>query len=225
MSAACDDLERAGLGDLLDEPPELQAHLASCERCRASRERYARLGAALAQLGEGAARRGDHVARVLATIDAVTPHAVTPRRWPRRVARVAAPLFALAAMAALVWWWRGGAGVPAPARFTMTMIAQSAKTLRGDAQLGERLEVSARAGTALWVYRNQHELLLVCPRDCRDDGRESVYGTVQLDQVGTYQVVWVSSANATTPTGDLEADVAAARAAGALHELRELDIQ
>jgi hypothetical protein len=225
VSERCDRFERERLADLLDEPLDgrdgeagFAAHVDSCNDCRATRERYERIARALADLGTGAERRSDHVARVLATAAAET----VARRRARRLAKWTAPALALAAAVALVWWLRGPE--PAPPRFALEIVARGQRTLRGDAHLGDRLRATARRGEAIWIYRNGRELLRVCPRDCDANG-DRVVVELELDAIGRYQVVWLSNDRVTLPAGDVERDVAAARASGAVHELRDIEVQ
>ena len=89
---------------------------------------------------------------------------------------------------------------------------------------GVRVRVRARVGAAVWIYRNDHELLLQCPRACARDG-EALAAERPLDEVARYQIVWLSTAAVPAPTGDLARDLAAATAAGATHELRELRVE
>lgn len=218
MSAPCDRFEREHLAELLDLDSldaEARAHLESCTVCRSRREAYERLARAMREIGATHERRADHVSRVLAHVDA--PRASSPWRWPR----FAAPAIGLVAAIALVWWLRRG---EPPPRFAVEVVGRTAVALRGDARLGERLRVQARTGAAVWVYRNDRELLLVCPRDCVRDG-DTLVGEVGLDTVGRYQIVWLSSANGPLPGGELDRDVATAAAAGATHELRELLVE
>lgn len=243
--------ERDGrLAAALDELVADEAHLATCADCRAALAGYQRLARGLAELAAAAPRRrADHVARALATaaaepaaaaaaaVAAVTAPAaapvpgqaeVTPLRPRRRAALVLAPLAALAAAAALLLWLRrdGATPAPPPVRFAFEVVAQGGPTLRGEAQLGDELRVTLPPGSALWIYRNDRELLLVCPRDCRrsSDGA-ALIASRALDGIGRYQLVWLSTAEVPAPRGELQADIAAARAAGARHELRELDIE
>ena len=53
----------------------------------------------------------------------------------------------------------------------------------------------------------------------------AVTGEVTLDAIARYQIVWLSAASVPAPGGDLESDIAAATAAGASHELRELVVE
>jgi hypothetical protein len=218
VSAPCDRLEREHLADLLAEgalDPEARAHLETCPDCGPRLAAYRRIARAMREVGAAHARRPDHLARLWATVDAAP--ARRPRRWPW----LAAPALGLAAAAALIWWLR--AGEPAP-RFAVEVVSARAVAIRGDARLGDRLRVRARVGAAVWIYRNDRELLLACPRDCTRDG-DALIGELALDAIGRYQIVWVSTAGAPVPTGELDRDVAAARAAGATHELRELAVE
>jgi hypothetical protein len=214
VSAPCDRFEHEHLPDVLVPGTEAAAHIESCAECRTHRDAYQRIALAMRDAGAGHVRRSDHLARLWARTDA--PSAKPSRRWPR----FAAPAVGLAAAAALVWWLRA----EPPPRFAIEVVARTVVAIRGDARLGDRLRVRARVGAAVWIYRNDHELLLVCPRDCRHDG-DAVMGEIVLDAIGRYQVVWWSAASGPLPTGDLERDVAAASAAGAAHELREIAVE
>lgn len=211
------------LAALLDDAE----HLERCAECRAALAGLQRLTGALVEISGSARRRPDHVARVLAasaTGERAAPIIPMHRSWRRRVAAVAAPMIALAAGLVAVWWLRRDPERPTAPRFAFEIAAQHGAVLRGDASLGDLLRVSARTGAALWVYRNDVELLLVCPRDCRRDG-EALLGELPLDVIGRYQIVWLSTDHVPQPSGDLQRDIAAARAAGATHELRDLEVQ
>lgn len=217
MSAPCDRFEREHLAELLALDAldaEAAAHLESCAECRPRRTAYERIALAMREIGATHVRRADHVARLWAHLDDAPR---SKRRW----LRFAAPAVGLAAAIALIWWL--GRGDPPP-RFAVEVVAQDAVALRGEAKLGDRLRVRARAGAEMWVYRNDRELLLVCPRDCVRDG-DAVVGEVALDAIGLYQIVWLSTASGPLPRGELERDVAAATAAGAAHELREIAVE
>jgi hypothetical protein len=218
VSAPCDRFERDHLAELLALDAldaEARLHLETCAACRPRRDAYQRIALAMREIGATHVRRADHVARLWAHGDA--PRSRSPRRW----LRFAAPVVGLAAAVALIWWLRRG---DPPPRFAVEVVAQSAVALRGDARLGDRLRVRARAGAAMWIYRNDRDLLLVCPRDCARDG-DALVGEVALDAIGRYQIVWLSTASGPLPGGELERDVAAATAAGAAHELREIAVE
>ncbi len=248
MSAPCDRFEREHLAELLALDaldPEARAHLDRCADCGPRLAEYERIARAMREIGAAHQRRPDHLARLWARIDERkriagwgprglrpwggaeprgidAPPARRPGRWPW----LAAPALGLAAAVALIWWLRGGEpapGEPAP-RFAVEVVSQHAVAVRGDARLGDRLRVRARAGAAVWIYRNDRELLLACPRDCARDG-DALIGEVALDAIARYQIVWLSTASAPAPGGELERDVAAASAAGATHELREIVVE
>ena len=201
---------------------ELAAHLQTCATCLARRATYQRLLLAMRDVEVGAQRRPDHVARALAAARSQAASAPSMPTW-RRPLRVAAPLLAVAAAVALGLWLRRDPP-PAPPRFSVVVVAQGKTVLRGDAQLGELLRVTARAGAAIWIYRDDRALLLSCPRECRRQG-DQLIGELVLDTIGRYQIVWLSTDRVPSPTGNLERDVAAARGVGAAHELRDLEVQ
>jgi hypothetical protein len=220
VSAPCDRFERDHLAELLAPGAldgDARAHLDRCVDCGARVAGYQRIARAMRDIGASHVRRPDHLARLWAQLDA------PPMRRPGRWLRFAAPAVALAAAAALIFWLRGG---EPPPRFAVEVISHGAIAIRGDAGLGDRLRVRARAGAAVWIYRNDRELLLACPRDCERDS-DALTGEVTLDAIGRYQIVWVSAASAPAPApgGELERDVAAASAAGASHELREIVVE
>lgn len=218
------------LAALLDD----RAHVEGCAECRAALAGLQRLTGALVEISGTARRRPDHVARVLAAqpqladaANAANRSNVVPLRRRARVATSVAAVLAVAAGVALVWWMRRAPIGPTPpdpaARFAYEIVAERGPVLRGEASLGDRLRVTVPAGTALWIYRNDVELLLVCPRDCRGAGGTSA--ELPLDTIGRYQMVWLSTDRVPAPRGELERDIAAARAAGATHELRDLEVQ
>lgn len=233
MSQRCGRFERERLADALDEhgrgssdhgdPEPLAAHLESCADCRADRLRYERIAHALADLGGGVQRRSDHVDRVLAAAATNASLRRAPLQPTRRAVQRIAPLLAVAAAVAVVWWLRPD-GAPGGPQFAVEIVARGSRTLRGDAQLGDRVRVTARPGAALWIYRNDRELLRVCPRDCRRDG-DRLVTELDLDTIGHYRIVWLSTDGVPPPAGNVESDVAAARATGAVHELRDVEVQ
>lgn len=217
MSAPCDRFERDHLAELLalDElAGEPRAHLAGCADCSARAASYERIAVAMREVGALAVRRPDHLARLWAQID-------EPRRRPGRWWWAGTLAAGLAAAVALAWWLR--AGDPAP-RFAVEVVHGDAVALRGDARLGDRLRVRARTGTAVWIYRNDRELLLACPRACSRDG-DAVVGEIVLDAVARYQIVWLSTDRTPAPGQGIERDIAVASASGADHELREIVVE
>jgi hypothetical protein len=158
--------------------------------------------------------------QVLARIDAQAVAAPVPLR-PRRAARwvaLAAP--ALAAAAAVVLWLGRDRAAPAdaePAALSV-VVTPGAAARRGDAPatVGDVLAAVARPGAELRIYRGDHVLLVRCPGQaaCRvaADGAPAV--DWPLAAPGRYRAFAVAG-TAPAPTGDLDADLAAAARAGA----------
>ncbi|MEZ4363178.1 MAG: hypothetical protein R3B48_23590 [Kofleriaceae bacterium] len=173
----------------------------------------ARIERALAELGAELAPPAGWEARVLAA------------RRPRRTfawLRWAAPALAVAAAIALWLLLRA----PPPTAPTLALeVARSGSQMRAapeEVQLGDTVRLTARGGRrrALWLF-HEGELLASCPGapPCRvvEDHVELTWLTKNL---GSYAVIAVyGEADPPKPSGALDADLAAARRAGA--ELRE----
>jgi hypothetical protein len=84
--------------------------------------------------------------------------------------------------------------------------------------------VSGGRHRALWIYRADDDLRVACPGvRCESEGG-AMAARVPLDSVGTYTIVALASdAPIPAPHGSLDADVAAARRAGATDEQKQLD--
>ena len=194
------------------DPDEVDAaHVAGCAECQAQLAAVRRITGAMREAGAHAKRKPDHLARVWATVE-------RPRRnW---LPYAGAGTVLVAAAAVLVFWLRRPD--PAP-RFDIDFVASSGEPVRGDAKLGDRMRVRAREGKAIAVrvYANDRNLVLECPRACRtSDG--AMIGEITLE-IAKYQVLWIDG---TVPvTGTVDGDIAAAKAAGAKHELRELEVR
>lgn len=208
--------ERASeLSDPADIAPD-DPHLAECAECRAQLAALGRIARAMRDVGAGARRAPDHLDRVWSALD-------RPKPWPRRRTTVIAAAGGLLAMAAgLVIWLRRP---EAPPRFSVEMIDGHGAAIRGDAHLGDRLRIRARAEgmVTVRVYRNDRELLLECPRMCAHEAGSFV-GDVALDAIARYQVVWISGAALPAPHTP-DDDIAAASASNAHSELRELEVR
>ena len=187
-------------------------HVKDCTDCQAQLAALGRITHAMRDVGVRSRRAPDHLARVWAAVD---------RRPARRWLPIAgAGTVLVAAAAALVLWLRR----PEPQRLAIDVIAGDGAATRGDARVGDRLRIRAREGDAIGVrvYRNDRHLVLECPRMCvRDDG--SMRGELVLE-IARYQVLWLDGP-APPPTGSVDGDIAAATAAGARHELRELEVR
>jgi hypothetical protein len=193
------------------DPDEVDAdHLAGCADCQAQLAAMRRIAHAMREVGASAKRRPDHLARVWAAVDK-PPR----RRWlPRSGAgMITAGGVLVAAAAVLVLWLRRP---EPPPRFAIDVVAGNGTAIRGDAKLGDRLRIRAREG-AVRVYVNDRRLVLECPRMCQ-------HQELVLDAIARYQVLWIDGP-APAPTGSIDGDIAAASAAGARHELRELEVR
>ncbi|MEJ7596582.1 MAG: hypothetical protein WKG01_01625 [Kofleriaceae bacterium] len=115
--------------------------------------------------------------------------ASTPKR--RRWWMFAIPMFAVAALIVIVVGMRGPTRVP-PLKLAIE-IAKSGSVTRGDtARPGDVVRARVTGGSnqrALWVYRNDRQLVLVCPgQACRLED-SALVGEVKLPVVGSYTVV------------------------------------
>ncbi len=165
-----------------------------------------RIEAALARLGAEHEPPPGWEMRVLAAVGA------TRRRWWA----YAAPGVALAAAAvvALVVLRR-----PPPALALNVEVKHSARFRGDDASVGDVAHVVVSGGKgprAIWVYREDVQLVLRCPGDpaCRVS-EASTEVDLPLTSAGNYTVVALTAAsNLPAPTGIYGADTAAARDAG-----------
>lgn len=210
----CTRLEHDAL--LAELGGEMDAHVESCDTCRASLQRYQPIAALLA--GGATAHRAppDFAARAMASVRA----AVAARRRRRRLATAGAVGLAVAA-AVLFWVLRSGP--PAPAQVASLVLEFTSQgSWRGDSHVGDELRARARlAGErhfAIRVYRSARELLHECPQagapGCQEAGGALLVWT--LPSVGAYQVLMLVSAQPIAASkGTLDGDVAAATAAGA----------
>jgi len=161
-----------------------------------------------------------------------------PRGWETRVlAAVGAPsrrgwwfaLPAMAVMAAIAIVLAIPPGRPDEPLSIQVSVTSVGPPVRGSsAHAGDRVHASATGGgryRAIWVYRNDRELVLACP------GGPSCGSTLgattaelTLPSVGTYVFVAVTSASPLpTPHGSYDVDQAAAEQAGAQTRRWKLD--
>ncbi len=95
---------------------------------------------------------------------------------------------------------------------------------------GDLLHITARRGVgprAIWIYRNEIELVATCPGApaCRI-GRDRTTTTLDLAAIGRYTVVALTSpAPLPVPHGLTDADLAAALTAGATLRTREVIVR
>lgn len=226
----CDRVETERLIDADELDAAAREHVAGCAPCEARLAGYRRIAGALRALGASHAVPADRRERLLATIDALPAEAprdriaFADRRSARRWRTHAVAAVGLAAAAVLALWLTSDRAPVAP-RFELAVLAGTGEPTRGDARLGERLRVRARLGSSIGIriYRNDRELLLECPRGCTRDGGVMI-GEITLDAIARYQIVWFDGPLPPS-AGELDRDVAAAAAAGARYELRELEVR
>ena len=185
------------------------------------REPIERIEAALARLGAEHEPPAGWEARVLAA-------AAPPRKRPWW--QLAVPGAGLLAAAALVIFL----AIPKrPSALNLVIeIDKDPTVVRGETQVGsgDVHEASAHLGDvvhataagggshrAIWVYRDEHELVVACPgaARCRRAG-DAVIADIPVTGIGTYQIVALGSTAAlAAPTGNFDEDVAGALRANA----------
>jgi len=182
------------------------------------------------------------IARIEAALRRLGAHTEPPAGWERRVlahtrARAprrgwwTVPAFALAAAFAFA------APPSAPRELELAVVrevhgpAMRGGDLRGDsAHVGDHLRVTARGGAGprqLWVYRNEVELVAVCPGSpaCGAAG-DAVTADLALAALGTYTIVALTSTTPLAPPGgSYDGDLAAAGMAGATIRTRQVDVR
>jgi hypothetical protein len=206
--------ERAADGRLVEEEGDAE-HLASCADCRASRDAYRRIAAAVkGGISAHAPPPGWHARVVARALAAPAPAPPRRRRWPL----AAAALVVAAAAAALLLLWPRA---PGPPRLAVHVVAGDGGH-RGEAAPGDTLVVTAAAPGFAWrelrVYRDGVALIAACPSEaaaCSVATDGTVTARLRLER-GAHQLVWLAgSAAAPPPRGALDEDLRAATAAGA----------
>jgi hypothetical protein len=103
--------------------------------------------------------------------------------------------------------------------------------VRGNsAHVGDRAHITATSADryrAIWVYRNEHELVVACPAglSCRRSGNTTTVD-VTLLAVGSYTFVAVTSASPLPePRGTYDSDRAAAEKARAAIVIQPLEVR
>lgn len=206
----CHRLERDGLLGHLGE--QMDPHVEECGDCRARRDEYTRLAAALGRDSDRPLP-ADWKKRTLARL-----HAERMARRRRRAISTALATTAAAALILIVVVDR-----TRPPASMDVRVEEGPGQWRGPAHLGDRLHIAASRGKAeafeLRIYRDARQLLVRCPGApapaCRagDDGVEVTW---TLDTAGEYQVLWLLSPSPLpAPAGDMDADLRAARSTGA----------
>lgn len=230
-ATTCDRIERSDLLGQLGE--RMDPHVDACPDCRARRDGYARLTAALAR-ESGRPLPDGWKQQTLARVQA---RAARPKK---RAVSVGLSL-AIAAAAILVSLIQRDRSGPAGANLVVRVDRRRSRwrgpwpSRPGAAHRGDVLHVTA-SGLAgpfeLRVYRDGRHVVARCtgaaeavaPKadaaDARGPRCRRTAGGVELSWalpvVGAYQAVWMTSPSPLPPSGQLAADLRAARAAGAI---------
>lgn len=204
----------AGLGEGLD------AHVEQCEDCRARLRGYQQIAGLIAEGVTTHRAPPDWKQRTLARVRAA------PRTRRRRVTTLW--LAAAVAGIALFLFFHRRTPLERPGTPELAMQIVHNGGWRGEAHPGEELRARALLAGAshfeIRVYRGARDLLVRCPDAgppvCLEPDRSLLVW--KLPSVGTYQVLLlVSQQPIAAPLGSLNADVAAATAAGA----RAIDVE
>ena len=210
----CDRLERDGLLGRLGE--EMSSHVEQCSDCRTRRDQYARLAAALAQesvrpLPGGWKER---------TLERLRAEQASRRR---RSVVLSGFVASAAAVALFLFWPRGDVSARAATYAMKVEEGRGGWRGPGPAHPGDQLHFTVTRGAdehfELRVYRAARALLVRCPGDpapaCQvRDGVAEV--RLPIPSFGDYQVDLLESRSPLPPpAGDRDADIRAARGAGA----------
>lgn len=208
----------------------LDAHFAACPDCLAARAADAALTARLVETGARWQPPGDWEARVFARIAREAP----ARRFSWWYALF--PALAAAGLAVFFFAPRGGGGPGSPdpsgAGFEVQIgVVDGAQVVRSEnPKPGDTLRLTARVPTrdparvAIRIYRDDRTLIFACgggevPCSLADD---AVRAEVLMTAPGAYRSIILTGAGPLpAPAGTLDADAAAARAAGASVTLGE----
>jgi hypothetical protein len=215
----CDRLERDG-DDLLGHLGEDMPHVDECPDCRARLDGYERLAGLLAgestrPLPEGWKER--------------TRARIQQRASRRRRSFALVPAGAVAATMATLLLWPDPdpklavSVVPGPVQYRDAEEEPSSASQPLKAHKGDILKASSpRADAAhveLRVYRESREVMVRCPGDGAPTCKvgDVIELSWPLPSVGSYQVLWLASPSPLPPpSGGLDADMRAAREAGAV---------
>ncbi|HEX3764310.1 MAG TPA: zf-HC2 domain-containing protein [Kofleriaceae bacterium] len=249
MTERCADLDEFFDGELeADQADAFRDHLADCERCQ--RVLHGRMQESVAVRVPGPhpvqAPAPSAVAPAVPMVaamgsasrpaPAVEPAAVVPiARARSRCVRTLAYLTPLVAAAAAVpiWLLAREPGFELALTFDRAPVTErggaAAVPRRGlAAHTGDvvRPEVHGEPHLALWVYLDEHELIVRCPEDaqCRSAGGELAL-ELPLTTRGKYTIVALGSSEAIpAPGATLDTTLAAARTAGVRTQVKSVDV-
>ncbi len=229
-------LEEDGVSD-----PAIAQHIETCAACAQALRAHLRLRERLAAMKPDLTGDADWQARVWAQLDRQQPHSgARPRRTRhRRWVKVAVPMAALAAAAAVIFLIRavtvtptGDAELQAKLEVHWELrTPDSATTMRTEqAKPGDIVWLTASIGDAtsasIWVYDDEGQLTGRCSElaSCQRTD-DTIQLRLPLDTRGRHRIVALSSRGPLpAPQGRFQSDLIAARRADAKAEVIEVDV-
>lgn len=193
MTLPCSHLDEFFDGELATgDATAFRTHLATCDACQ--RQLRGRMQEAMVVGEAEPASEVIPIARARAA-----------RTGSTRAIAIAGIVVAAAAAAVLVWTWRRDTAKPPQLAMAFTIERGATVKRGGDAHVGDIVHV--KSADTVWIYRNDHELVLACPEGhgCRSDGVDFT-----ISAIGTYSIVVLAGDHLPAPRGSLDADVAAA---------------
>jgi hypothetical protein len=197
-----------------DADGEVAAHLEACPACRVRRTEYLGIESLLGGLPM-------HAAPPRPAGRLRTPRFRRPSPWWL----VSVPVVAAAA-AMTIWWLSHGKLRDEISLFVE--LEHVGTAVRGDqAHIGDVLHATTqgRGHHAVWIYRNDHELVFACPGslECRET-HDGLTADVTVRANGNYAIVGLSSRAAIDPPrGSLDDEVGRAVAAGAKYRIHMIE--
>ncbi len=207
--SSCEQLDAFFDGELpAGEAAAFRDHLATCARCESALQ--GRMLEAMVVSSGSDQRAPQHF------VDA-------PPSSRGRNRLLLGGVTALAAAAAIAWILRSAPSKtsrePGKSHDVVALaysIERGPEALRGQAaHVGDTLHLHSHA--TVWVYRNDHELVLACTPDAPCD--------LHLTAIGSYSIVTLAGVAIRAPHGNLDDDVSGAVAAGADHRIETVEVQ
>jgi hypothetical protein len=193
MTLPCSHLDEFFDGELArDAAATFRTHLATCDHCQ--RQLDGRMQEKMV-VGEAAP-----VSAGVVPIARARP----PKAGNTRVIAIAGIALLCAAAAVLLVLRPREPDRPPQLAMAFT-VEHTGPTMRGaDAHVGDIIHI--QSGDIVWIYRNDHELVLACPGapSCRAVGVDFT-----VSAIGTYSIVVLAGGHVTAPHGNLDADLAA----------------